>query len=236
MKTRLLFAFLIFTMAASAQSLVLSYEGETLEPNEEITVTGSPWGTEIVVELDVTNTSNNTINVLIQRYENDMLPGTSSGICWGLCYPPSTGLTPTALPIDAGQTNDSDFSGHYYPGNAIGMSTISYVFFDENNENDSTMVVVHFDGMPTGINDVNAVSAVAYPNPAQDQVVISLDQNSTNALNFELLSLDGKLIESQATSSGSASFNTTTLENGIYLYRVLENGKQIYSNRVIVKH
>jgi len=236
MKTRLLFAFLVLTFTVSAQSLVLSYEGDTLAPNEEITVSGSPWGTEIVVEMDVTNTSSNNINVLIQRYENSMLPGTSSGICWGLCYPPYVGLTPTSLTINAGDTNDSDFSGHYYPSNAIGMSTISYVFFDENNVNDSTMVVVHFDGVVTGTNDIPALVARAYPNPANEKLSISLEQSNTTKQQVELLSITGQLIEAVTVSAGKASFNTSNLENGIYFYRVLENGRTIFSDRAIVQH
>ena len=236
MKTPLLFAFLVLTFTVSAQSLVLSYEGETLAPNEEITVSGSPWGNEIVVEMDVTNTSSNNINVLIQRYENSMLPGTSSGICWGLCYPPYVGLTPTALTVNAGATNNSDFSGHYYPSNAIGMSTISYVFYDEDNVNDSTMVVVHFDGVVTGTNDIPALVASAYPNPANEKLSISLDQATTSKLYVELFSITGELIESVPVSGREATFNTSNLENGIYFYRVLENSKPVFSARAIVKH
>ncbi|MEZ5146919.1 MAG: hypothetical protein R2759_07525 [Bacteroidales bacterium] len=69
----LVFSILIagFTLG---QSLVLTYEGTILEPNEEVMAEGAVSG-EIVVEMDVTNNSGGSIDVLCQRYEEDMVPG-----------------------------------------------------------------------------------------------------------------------------------------------------------------
>ena len=91
MKTKLLFT-IGFILAAGfvfSQNLVLSHDGETLEPNAQITVQGSAADPEIVVELDVTNTGTTSLEVLCQRYELDMVTGSLSAICWGgLCYGP----------------------------------------------------------------------------------------------------------------------------------------------------
>lgn len=236
MKTRLLFAFLMFTIALQSQSLVLSYEGENIEPNGEITVEGSPWEYEILLELGVTNTSTNNIDVLIQRYETNMLPTTSSYICWLLCYLPEVSLTPYPLTLNAGQTSENDFSGHYLPNNMVGTSTLSYVFFDQNNPNDSTMITVHFDGVITGVNENTSLTAVAYPNPANEQIMININQQIGRAIQVELRNLSGQLIESVIAENGKAKFFTSGLKNGVYIYRILENGQLIYSNRVVIKH
>ncbi len=239
MKTNLLLTFIAVLVASfvSAQSLVLTHDGNQLEPNEVVYVDGSSAQDEIVVYMDVTNTSGNAIDVLVRRYEEIMVPGASSAFCWLLCIAPNVSLSPYSITIEGGATNDTDFSGHYYPGGNIGESTISYVFFDESNPNDSTMVTVVYNGLEVGVNDNIAASARVYPNPANDIVNIQFEAKLSNsAYTFELIDITGSLIRQVNTVESNVQLNTADISEGIYFYRISTNGKMITTQKLAIKH
>ncbi|MCF8368890.1 MAG: T9SS type A sorting domain-containing protein [Bacteroidales bacterium] len=240
MKTRL---FLLFILGFSltliqAQSLVLSHEGNTLEPNAEVYVQGSALEFEIIVEVDITNTSGNNIDVLVQRYENEMVPGTSSAFCWGLCFPSNVSLSPYSITIEAGTTNETDFSGHYYPAVITGTSTISYVFFDENNPNDSVMVTVHYNGMITGIGENAKLQSNAFPNPVNDLLNIEIENEVFNGeYTFALIDLTGSVVKTIVTNKSTLIINTAELAEGMYFYRITSSFEEkVLSDKIVVRH
>jgi len=241
MKTRLLFT-LTFMFAlgfAFSQNLVLSHEGEPLEPNAEISTEGPANAEEIVVELAVTNTGNSSIDVLCQRYENDMVPGSSSAFCWGyLCYPPWTSLSGYHHTIGPGMTVDDDFSGHYYPDGNVGISTIAYTFFDLNNPNDSVMVTVLYDGLTVGIDELSQFDQMnVYPNPANEFIQVDLNtEKMQEAVTFQLIDVNGAVIQEVRSSNTEIRMNTIDLANGIYVYRVLVNNQVIGSEKIVIQH
>jgi hypothetical protein len=240
MRTKLLIAFALIFLAGFtfAQNLVLSHDGETLEPNAEITVEGSAMDPEIVVELAVTNNGSASIDVLCQRYEIDMVSGSMSAICWGgLCYPPNTSLSPLATTIEPGVTVDNDFSGHYYPQGNEGVSTIAYTFFDEANPNDSVMVTVLYDGLMVGIGESNAAGVSVYPNPANDFLTIELQQEiAGQAVLIKVVDASGVVVHEVTTSGTSTRIGTGELAEGIYMYQAYAAGKLIASDKVIIRH
>jgi hypothetical protein len=237
MKTRLLLSAILLLTAGFlySQNLVLSHEGETLGPNAQITVEGSSASAEIIVELDVTNTGNSSIYVLCQRYELNMVPYTMSAICWGgLCYPPNTSLSPLGTTIGPGVTVENDFSGHYYPQNHPGVSTIAYTFFDQDHPDDSVMVTVLFDGLTVGVNESGKSGLLVYPNPADDQ--IRLEWNSEGAVTIQLIDLNGSIVREIRTIDNQAKIYTEDISEGVYLYRVFLSDRLISSDKIIVKH
>lgn len=231
----LVFSILIagFTLG---QSLVLTYEGTILEPNEEVMAEGAVSG-EIVVEMDVTNNSSGSIDVLLQRYEEDMVPGSQSAICWGgLCYPPNVSLSPSATTIGAGQTVLAECQLHYYPNGNPGVSTISYTLFDGANVNDSVFVTVHYDGLMTSIEVNYGIETKAYPNPANDFVTLKLDSEVEAGTMVELISSVGTVVTEMGISGNEARIATADLAEGMYFYRILNNQTVNASGRIIVQH
>ena len=77
MKTKLLFITLltVASLFTFAQNLVIMHEGEDLNPNEVLQVVGEATAPELVIEFDVKNTSSNTIEANVQRYETILFAG-----------------------------------------------------------------------------------------------------------------------------------------------------------------
>lgn len=241
MKTKLLFTIaLIFTASFSfSQNLVLSHDGETLEPDAEITVQGLATAEEIVVELAVTNTGSATIDVLCQRYEVDMVDGSVNTFCWGgLCYPPWTGLSAIHHTIGAGITIDDDFSGHYEPEGNAGISTIAYTFFDMNDPNDSVQVTILFDGMTVGVNEISKYNNIeVYPNPANQYVKVDLNvQQLDGEVNFQLIDITGSIIQEVKSNSTEVRINTSDVAKGLYMYRAIVNDKIVATDKLVIQH
>lgn len=240
MKTKLLLAiaFALITGYASTQNLVLSHEGETLEPNAEFTVQGLSTAIEIIAELDVTNTGTSTIDVLCQRYELDLVPGSSSALCWGgLCYPPWTNLSAYHTTIGPGVTVSNDFSGHYYPDGNEGVSTIAFTFFDMDNVNDSVMVTILFDGLTVGIGESQFSDLSVYPNPADDYISLDLQvADAGGEVSFELIDVTGTVVKQAVSSSPKVRISTSDLADGIYVYRARINNTLIATDKIVVKH
>lgn len=92
----------------------------------------------------VKNTGSSAKSVKVKRYELEVVAGSVNQICWGVqCYPPNVSVTPDAQLINAGSI-DSTFKADYRPEGNPGISKYMYVFFDENNPNDSIAVTMVF--------------------------------------------------------------------------------------------
>lgn len=166
-KITLFIAICISTLSVVTQNLSISYQGGILQPNEEIFLQGSASYNEIVAELDVTNNSGNDLSVLVKKVENYLVMGSYNAFVWGgINYAPFVYISLHSHTIPAGgTTGDDGFLGYYGPNSNPGQSSISYVFFDEYNPNDSVSVIVLYnaldkiDNFPyvesfeTGIND-----------------------------------------------------------------------------------
>ena len=240
-KLLILTSFVIAALFTYAQSLSLIHEGTTLEPNEEITMQGPATNTEMVFELDVTNNSSSSMSVLVKKVENYLIDGSENTFCWaGLCYAPFVYVSPNAVAIPAGETHENDFSGHYNPWSNPGESSISYVFFDENNEDDSVLVTVIFTALETGIYNkfnTNYSFSQPYPNPATDVVKFDYSLLNNQSASVKIYSLIGSLVgEMEITSAtGTLSLNTDKMEEGFYFYTLFSGNEKMESGKFIVK-
>jgi len=240
MKTKLLFITLMVgaSLFTFAQSLVLIHEGVELEPNEILEIEGGT-SAELVVELDVKNTSSLTIETNVQRYEELLFEGHVSTFCWdSLCYPPWVGLGPNPVPIPGGVTYENDFSGHLNPMGIVGTSIIKYTFFDVNNPNDSVQVVVQYLADTAGIADLNRekLEVSTYPNPSNDVLNFSINTEINEVVTYELLNITGSIVRSEATQQNKTKFNVSDLAEGLYIYRVSTEKEIIKIGRIVIKH
>lgn len=240
-KLPVLISFVIAALFTNAQSLSLSYEGTALDPNAEITKYGPATNDEIIVELDVTNNSGTGLSVLVKKVENYLVDSTENTFCWaGLCYAPFVYISPNAVNIAAGTIHEDDFSGHYNPKGHPGESSVSYVFYDEANPNDSVMVTVIYTTLTIGVDDnFSAAYSIShpYPNPATDIVKFDYNLPDNQTATVKIYSLLGSLVGEMGitSASGTLSFNTDKLEDGFYFYTLFSGNEKMESGKFILR-
>jgi hypothetical protein len=243
MKKILLFsaAILLGCSFSFTQNLSLVYDGNPISANQEIEKYGLANAGEMVIEFEVTNNGSSDLTVLAKKVENSIIPGSVNTFCWaGLCYAPNVYVSPLSMVIPAGTTTAvGDFSGHYDPQSNEGQSSISYVFFDLNNPNDSVMVTVLYTTGTIGIaanliKDFNISNP--YPNPANQVVNFDYTLNKYPNASLKVYSLIGSLVNEKAitSESGTVQMKTDYLPEGFYFYVLSSSGKELKSGRFMV--
>ncbi len=243
MKKVLLFsaAFLLWSAIAFSQSLSLIYENDPIPANHVITTYGLANAGEMVVEIEIKNNSTSDLTVLAKKVENTLIPGSINTFCWaGLCYAPNVYVSPLSTIIPAGATTAvGEFSGHYDPQTHEGQSSISYVFFDLNNINDSVMVTILYTTGTTGITP-NLVQdfdiSNPYPNPVNQFVNFDYTLNKYPNASLKVYSLIGSLVnEIEITNqSGTVQMKADRLPEGFYFYVLSSSGKELKTGKFVV--
>jgi hypothetical protein len=104
----------------------------------------------------------------------------------------------------------------------------SYLFIDDVSlneiENPCTMGTIENSNIPISI----------YPNPAVENVTITLPPN-TNKAELLIYTMQGQLL-SQAQLNGTQTINTTNLANGLYMFVIQSNGNIVGREKVIIAH
>lgn len=227
----------------SQGSFELSNDDGPIEDHGTVLILGDPADEEIVSHIYVTNNSAESKDVMVFRRVNFMASDSSwSQFCWGVCFPGATDTCAFPIAIDAGATDDENFSGHYHPDMAIGSGSVTYVFYDANNMSDSVAVTVEYKASPTGINDLFAedisISEV-YPNPASNAAFINLDipaeLNDAQLIVTNLLGSEVKNFKINERS-GKLSIDVGDLKNGLYFCTIKVHGQLLESKRLVVNH
>ena len=226
-----------------SQSLQLSDASGPLANGTDVYMWGDTiTGTLMVKEIDVKNISAGTVTVKTKKIETSLIPGTSCNMCFaGLCFLSTVFISPTQDILTPNDTNNSG-SLDYKPKGHMGESIVTYVFFNIDNPNDSSWIVVHFNGTPAGINDNNiSVTEISnpYPNPSFNQTTFnySFAQNTSTA-KFVLLDLLGSKVNETEISDlkGALTVNTSNLNEGIYFYSFYADNKLVVTRKLVVKH
>ncbi len=243
-KTLLTFAAILFVaLSMNAQDLTLSWDGETL--GDTVVVWGDPTSEdfEIVFHAVCQNNTDDVINVKIRRKRIEMLEGTMSTFCWGICYAPDIEVSPDSIPIAAqGQSEDEAFSGHYTMAGVIGTSIVEYTFFNQYNEDQNVKVVAKYWASPTGIAEdaMNGGSiSDIYPNPAT--TFVNLDYNMPAEVDFakvQIVNLLGSVVKESNInrSANKLSMDVSDLQGGIYFYSVLVNGDVYKTKKLVIQN
>ena len=139
-------------------SCLYSLDSETLSLSfQSLTVTGS-FGEELVIQINVHNTSDENLIVHASRTPLQ-LPTPTNWFCWGACYTPSVSESASSLEIPEGSYLD-EFSGHFIAGLNPGNYPIEYCFYAENAIDDSLCATVTYKvlGDVYGCIDPNALN------------------------------------------------------------------------------
>jgi len=242
-KAILFFAALFITGFAFSQSLSLSNNEGNILPGSTVYILGDPSDALIRVELNVTNNTGADLNVLAKKViaPGDTVAGSDNTFCWGVCFPPFVYESPNPVTILAGQTYpefDGDYSPDYHPG----KSKIMYVFFLEDNRDDSVAVMVEYNASSTGLDD-ELLSQVtfsrAYPNPANSKVSIDYAlPTEISSARVVISNLLGSKVKDVMVSgqNGRLEISVDNLPDGIYFYSLAANDQLLLTRKFVVKH
>ena len=219
-----------------SQSLSLINEGNPVPNNGELIFTGEPTSEVIESHIGVTNNSSDTLNVLCKKVEISLIPGSENTFCWDACYPPNIYVSLGPLAIAPGETNTA-FIGEYKPLTFAGQSIIRYVFFDQNNTNDSVCFQSLYQAYPLGVEDQKGLAALssAYPNPATIQASFNYSVESGINANLTVRNILGSTVKEVYLSGvGVARISILDLSEGIYFYSLVVNGQTLSTRKLVV--
>ena len=84
----------------------------------------------------------------------------------------------------------------------------------------------------TSIEEINNYKVSVYPNPVQNQINFELN---TSNFSVKIIDVTGKTISNNSTFTNKLKVNTSSLNNGLYFYSVINNnGEVITSSKFIV--
>ena len=225
-------------------NLELTYNGDLLTNDQEITLMIDPLDDTMnpaAVYIVVKNTSTDPMAVMVRKYDVSLLDSTSVSFCWNQsCYGPNTYLSPEAMRLDSQESTD-DFHGDYYHNKVHGKSIARFTFFNEDNPNDSTSIVINYIVGNLGI-DKNTAAAVSisnvYPNPATttSYVDYKLPKSVANA-SLRVINLLGVTVTEIPLNrnEGKATIDVSNLKDGIYFYSLIVNNSATHTRKFVVK-
>ncbi|MDP1728175.1 MAG: T9SS type A sorting domain-containing protein [Bacteroidota bacterium] len=131
--------------------------------------------------------------------------------------------------------NDTSWTsfGYNKPGYISSIEAYKGKFYVASYSGDSA--ILYKTAITSGINKFNheSINATIYPNPAKNQINISLDDDFDVKLTYEIISLDGLVQLTNKLNGTDTTINIDALKSGIYIIRIKgENGE--YAMRKII--
>lgn len=80
-----------------------------------------------------------------------------------------------------------------------------------------------------------AFSVNIYPNPAPKGAVVHASIEAPTVCDFEIWDLKGRLIASKENIQNSSNIELSRLTSGIYVYRLTNNGQQLFSGKLLLQ-
>ena len=224
-------AFLLLTLGSFAQSLQVTSDSVNLQGPATMLMTGTAR---------VTNIGGGTIFVKVKRVIVDTAAGHSAYFCWkGTCFPVSTSQSPTYLVMNPGDS-DTTLLADLQPGGHGGTSTVTYCFFDMDNEADSSCITFTYRASGVGIDEIGGLKYISniYPNPADAFARVSYAINGGKDTRMVVTNLLGSVVKELPLTEkqGVALIPTSDLKTGIYICSIVIDGKSYGSKKLIVSH
>lgn len=234
----ILLIFILCIKVGNTQSIGVIFENNTINNGDTLIINGKDNDYELLVEFDIKNKATSGIKVNIKRNDILIAEGHNSVFCWAeQCYGPTTMISPNTVDIAEGETWEDDFSGHLYPHGHDGVSIISYTFFDVFNINDTSQVIVKYFaksslGNEESLSSSNNISV--FPNPVCGELNISINENLSAPLVFELINTNGQIVKTINLRNKENKLTFNEIENGLYLYNIYRLNKAIDRGKIIV--
>ncbi len=200
--------------------------------------------TTIIIQgkLYVVNETGATINTVVRRYEECLVPGSDNYFCWDICWSSTVDIS-GPMPITSGDTVNY-FYGDYKPLGQAGASVIRYRFYDDANQSNFSEVYIKFNAGSclaiedcfVGIDEEEASLTAAYPNPASEHITFEYNTAGDNGV-IVISDLTGKVVKTLNINSNSTKsiVGLEGLNSGIYFYTFHVNNKPVSTRKFIIK-
>ena len=228
-----------------AQSLQFEYEEQVYENNAIVICDGEPQFGELIQHVQIRNLTTSPIDVVLEKEELKVLPGTINQMCWGMCYSQTVFvLSPVTLEAES-VTSPYAVSFHHLidtlysddPANyVVGTSVVKYYAYPENNPDDKIGLEVWFAYNANNVSEMTCNIGNAYPNPASNMVSFRVSHSGNmQASIYNLLGQEVKSLSFNGIQNDQISINVEDLQPGIYFCRFSVNGAEAKTEKFIVK-
>ena len=152
--------------------------------------------------------------------------------------PNDTAWTPIAA-ADTIPVSNSFVANWNTQGMTPGNYNVALRIFDTwGNKTDAIRQVNLLSGLLTDIEDENTKNKiVVYPNPAQNELTLSISSSKTDHAKIEVIDMQGRILFTEnhefASGNNSIKLNISNLPNGNYLCKV-ETGNGVYREKIVV--
>ncbi len=232
-KALLLFSFIGLFAAGTTAQITLD--------NPPSVVFGGYTYADMEAHFSVINVSSASLNVHVFRNEISVVPNTSNYFCFGVwCYPGFVDHSTNTTPIGSYAT-DTTFIAHYAPSGQAGISTIEYCFYDiADSVGSMTCTTIDWDATyAVGIGEIDAKNQLseAYPSPASSLVNFKYSVGSRDAKIMLYNVLGAEVAEHTLPGlQGVVVVPVSELENGVYFYALVVDGKVETTRKLVVSH
>jgi hypothetical protein len=79
------------------------------------------------------------------------------------------------------------------------------------------------------------LSAVIYPNPTSDYVMLKISDTALYNLSYHLIDINGKAISNGSLTNGDTQINMQQLAVGMYILKVSQNNQELKTFKIIKK-
>jgi hypothetical protein len=200
--------------AASTQTNIISTSGEII-----VTVT-TPNNCSVADTVSVTINAIPTVTFTISA---DTVCTTSGNI------------TLSGMPMGGTFSGTGVTGNTFSPASAgAGLQTITYLYTDANNCS-ATVTDNIFVDLCLSIGEVGkSLSYKVYPNPTSGVTQLEFSEAPADVISVEVMTIEGKLIESRLATSMITSFDFSSQSAGVYLMRIKTNAS-VVTHRIIVE-
>ena len=194
---------------------------------------------------DVINISGSTKNVRCRREIVQTVPGAQHQYCWGeLCGPwtanTATNTSTEIVTLTNGDTTNTFFCKYKHLGNA-GASIVRFCWFDNNNAALELCHEITFSAeTPSQVGGIANAAAAAFEiigNPVNSISALKYQfQNQPSQASVQIFSATGILVEERPINSiqGFVMMDAENFANGVYLCRLINGGRVVGTQRMVV--
>jgi len=138
-----------------------------------------------------------------------------------------TNAVVSSSPTDFANEDDADFYGDY--NSSVKSDCRTFSVFSDGRGGTPIVYFVNEDGCNLGVKDISAINGVLsfgdpFPNPATQEITISLTYDKSSVATVELVGVDGTVVLKNlielASIEKSYSFDVSAIASGIYSIRV----------------
>jgi hypothetical protein len=134
-----------------------------------------------------------------------------------------------AIPVSAGEASGPGGSGSY---------TVGQVFYTTNTASSGSVsqgVQQPFEFQTLSNPELTTVkvTAVTYPNPTKDFIVLKITDRALYNLRYTLFDVNGKFIVSDAITASSTQIQMKHLAIGAYVLKVIQKNKSLKSFKIL---